>query len=147
MKKCAYIPVGFKGFASFYGHMLADRKYGVLADAILDQKRDEIASSATESAHRRYLEAWKPDVSEDAMLSMKTGLFYDLWDSNQDIVVDQRDPDNVSGLTLENQFKAYKGDFLYGSANQWWHMRDNIQVPYPSQTTAITYLFQTYGVQ
>lgn len=53
------------GFGEYYGHYLADRKYGIQADAVKAQDFTNLSSSSGESSHKRFLETWKPTVSVD----------------------------------------------------------------------------------
>ncbi len=70
-----------------YAHNLANRRYALLADDVYDQNFVEIKSTAVEGAHSIYIETWKSLGVVDVESTVpKSGLFYDSWDTRQDLV-------------------------------------------------------------
>ena len=71
-----------EGFGEYYGHYLADKRYGMGADPILDQQRKRVFSGGGVSSHKNYLENWNPNEGMDLQIGYKVGLFHDLEDAN-----------------------------------------------------------------
>jgi hypothetical protein len=89
----------YNGFSEAYAHTLANRRYGTLADDLYDQNFVEIKSTAVEGAHSIFIETWRSEGVVDLESTLpKSGLFYDLWDTQNDTV--NGDPDNIE--TVKN---------------------------------------------
>jgi hypothetical protein len=77
----------YNGFSEAYGHTLANRRYGTLADNLYDQNFVEIKGTTVEGSHSIYIETWRSFGVVDVESTVpKSGLFYDLWDTRQDLV-------------------------------------------------------------
>ncbi|MBX9783064.1 MAG: hypothetical protein K2X48_07210 [Chitinophagaceae bacterium] len=139
------------GFGEYYGHYLANRKYGTQADAILDQQRKTVFTT-TSSSHKNYLETWNPNEQMDDKIDMKVGLFNDLEDavsSPPERIPQTSIDDLVQGIKASFSQKGIAGYFpgLYYSPEYWYMLRSNVDIAVPGQTNQINLLFQAYNVQ
>lgn len=77
----------YHGYALYMGNFLAAKKYGVTADGIPNQLRNNISSFNGISSHIRYLEGYDPRIVQDIYRWIPIGLFQDLvdYDSNEPI--------------------------------------------------------------
>lgn len=129
-----------------YAHSLADRRYGTLADDLFDQNFVEIKGTAVEGVHSIYIEYWKSEGVVDVESTVpKSGLFYDLWDTRQDLVnANSSQPDmpiipwNFIGST---GLGSTGGNTSPQRFNDW---RNNLQNALPTQSIAIQQLFSYY---
>jgi hypothetical protein len=66
---------------------LTNRRYGTLADNLYDQNFVEIKGTTVEGSHSIYIETWRTfGVVDVESMVPKSGLFYDLWDTRQDLL-------------------------------------------------------------
>lgn len=137
------------GFGEYYGHYLANRKYGTQADAILDHQRKPIFSS-TSSSHKLYLESWNPNEQIDEKLDMKVGLFHDMEDltSNPPEQIGQY-LDQVQNAKASFSQKGIAGyaPRLFHSPERWYMLKENVNLSVPGQTNQLNSLFQAYNIQ
>jgi hypothetical protein len=124
----------------------SNRRYGILADDVYDQNFVEIKSTAVEGAHSIYIENWKSkDVVDVESTVPKSGLFYDLWDTRQDLVNDNPNfleqtiiPWNIVSSTGLGNIGGNTSPQLF---NNW---RNNLQTVNPIQSTTIQLVFSFY---
>jgi hypothetical protein len=138
-----------QGFGEYYGHFVADKNYGTLADGIKNQKGETVLSLGTESSHKRYLEDWDPGEPLDEDIFMKVGLFHDLEDNTPGEKVPRTIIDDfVSGIKPKDFEKAFTGKApsVVTAPELWQHTRDNLVVKFPLQQTDLVQLFVAYNV-
>jgi hypothetical protein len=126
---------------------LANRRYGTLADDLFDQNFVEIKGTVAEGSHSIYIETWKSiNVIDVESTILKSGLFYDLWDTRQDLVND--DPQRVdfpiiTWIQISNTGLGINGG---NSSPQFFNdWRNNLQNTIPFQSTSIQQLFSHYN--
>jgi hypothetical protein len=138
----------YNGYAEAYSNFLADRKYGTLSDDIFDQNLQEVKSTSATSSHLIYIENWRSEGVIDRLSTLKmSGLFYDLFDSQNDHVnpppTDKLEI--VSGISWENIAKAGLGKLgMNSSPDQFTHWRNNLAISFISQLTPISNVFNWY---
>jgi hypothetical protein len=137
----------YNGFSEAYAHTITDRRYGTLADDLYDQNFVEIKSTAVEGAHSIYIETWKSievvDVESTVPMS---GLFYDLFDSRNDLV--NAKPGQIDIPILSWNLIANTGLGITGSntaPDRFTLWRNNITGIATTQSSAINNLFFYYG--
>ncbi|MBX9785427.1 MAG: hypothetical protein K2X48_19240 [Chitinophagaceae bacterium] len=138
------------GFGEYYGHFLANRRYGSNADPILDQQRKRVISSGGLSSHRIYLENWNPNEGMDELIDYKVGLFYDLDDLNAtplEFIPNTTITDQVQSIKASSSQKSVSGyaPRLIHSPEEWHHLKWNLQMREPSQTAFLNNLFTAYN--
>ncbi len=137
----------YGGFSEAYANVLTDRRYGVLADPVIDNDLNEKGSNGGIGSHLVYIENWK-SINNVVQVGTerKSGLFFDLIDNNKDLVNNvQGQFDVVSALTWSNLSKAGLG--ISGANNSpelFSHWRQNLVGIYPQQTSGINSLFTWY---
>jgi hypothetical protein len=139
------------GFGEYYGHYLADKRYVTLADPILNQKRERVASDPVTltSSHKKYLEDWNPNEPLDEIKYDREGLFNDLEDINS--VPPEQVPftsiqDLVSGIKAKDYEKAIMGGAVYANPELWDQCRENLKYVFPLQADKIVDLYRAYNV-
>jgi hypothetical protein len=139
-----------EGFGEYYGHYIADRKYGTQADAMRDQQR-KLIYSGTNSSHKNYLEAWNPNEQIDEHLNTKVGLFHDVEDGMTplEVIPTTQIEDRVTGIKASFAQKGIAGyaPRLFHSPERWYMLRENVNLAVPGQTNHLNQLFQAYNVQ
>ena len=139
-----------EGFGEYYGHYLADRKYGTQADAILDQQRKSVFSG-TSSSHKIYLETWNPNEQMDDKKDTRVGLFNDLEDPllPLEIIPLTQITDQVSVIKASFSQKGIAGyaPSVFQSPERWYMLQANVDAAVPGQTSQLNQLFQAYNVQ
>jgi len=138
-------------FGEYYGHYLANRKYGTQADAILDQQRKPVFSG-TSSSHKIYIETWNPNEQMDEKIDIKVGLFNDLEDatgSTAERIPGTQIDDLVTGIKASFSQKGIAGyaPRVFHSPERWYMLRENVNAAVPGQTTQLIQLFQAYNAQ
>jgi hypothetical protein len=91
------------------------------------------------------LELWLPKVSEDFEKDYNIGLFYDLLDSNQDLVRNGF-LDLVNNIKPKDYEKGLTGAAMFNSPEEWYQTRWNLVTSFSGQTTQIENLFEAYYV-
>jgi hypothetical protein len=139
----------YNGFSEAYAHTLANRRYGILADDVYDQNFVEIKSTAVEGAHSIYIETWRSiEVIDVESTIPKSGLFYDLFDSNNDLV--NAKPSQFDVPILPWNIIANTGLGLAGSnttPDRFTQWRTNLTGIFTTQSSGINDLFFYYGFQ
>ena len=139
----------YNGFSEAYAHSLANRLYGTLADDLFDQNFVEIKGTAVEGVHSIYIETWRSLGVVDVESTVpKSGLFYDLWDTRQDLVnglSSQLEIPSINWNTITNTGLGSAG--LNTAPDRFTLWRNNLIGTTPSQTVSITNLFSYYQIQ
>ena len=137
----------YNGFSEAYAHTLANRRYGTLADDLYDQNFVEIKGTAVEGVHSIYIETWKSiEVVDVESTVPRSGLFYDLFDSMNDLVnakPGQTDVPILSWNLIANTGLGITGSNTAPDRFTLW--RNNITGIATTQTSAINNLFFYYG--
>jgi hypothetical protein len=137
----------YNGFSEAYAHTLANRRYGTQADDLYDQNFVEIKGTGVEGSHSIYIEPWKSKEVVDVESTVpKSGLFYDLWDTKQDLVNNEfgrLDIPNLPWNTISNTGLGINGTNSAPDRFTLW--RNNLTGKSTTQGTAITNLFSYYG--
>ncbi len=137
----------YNGYSEAYAHFLTNRRYGVLSDDILDQNFNEIKSTAFISSNIIYIETWKSkDVADKMSTIAMSGIFYDLFDGQNDLVnLQQNQLENVQNITWENIAKTGLGKSGFiNSPDEFWEWRTNLIQTNSSQLTQINNLFNWF---
>ncbi|MFN4286775.1 MAG: hypothetical protein ACK4E8_12535 [Lacibacter sp.] len=137
-----------EGFGEYYGHYLADKRYGMGADPILDQQRKRVFSSGGVSSHKNYLENWNPNEGMDLRIGHKVGLFHDLEDeTNTEYIPGTNIIDWVKQIKPSASQKSISGYMprLVPSPQEWRHLKWNLQTREPSQNIYLDSLFNAYN--
>jgi hypothetical protein len=136
-------------YSETYGHIICNRRYSINADAIKNQYRQDVSSTATMSSHLRYLENWVPNLNFDEKRYERVGLIYDLNDSNVDIIINGAISyqDLVQGVTYKAMFSSITGKdgAINPNPELWSQFRQNVIGFYPGQSTNIINLFNAYN--
>jgi hypothetical protein len=137
----------YNGYAEAYSNFLADRKYGTLSDDVFNQNLQEVKSTSTTSSHLIYIENWRSAGVIDRLSTIKmSGLFYDLYDSQNDFINDNLvHLEMANNISWENIAKAGLGKLgLNSSPDQFTHWRNNLTISLISQLTPINNVFNWY---
>ncbi len=136
----------YNGFSEAYAHNLANRRYGTLADDVYDQNFVEIKSTAVEGAHSIYIETWKSKGVVDVESTVpKSGLFYDLWDTSQDLVNDEPFKTDLPVVPWNTINSTGLGSTGINTSPQFFnHWRNNLQNTALPQAVNIQLLFSYY---
>jgi hypothetical protein len=137
----------YNGFSEAYAHTLANRRYGTLADDLYDQNFVEIKGTTVEGSHSIYIETWKSiEVVDVESTVPRSGLFYDLFDSRNDLVnakPGQTDVPILSWNLIANTGLGITGFNTAPDRFTLW--RNNITGIATTQSIAINNLFFYYG--
>jgi hypothetical protein len=109
----------------------------------------EIKGTGVEGSHSIYIETWKSKEVVDVESTVpKSGLFYDLWDTRQDLVnftsgqfdLPATTWNTITGSGLGNQGPNIQPD-------RFTHWRNNLTALLPNQAASFNFLFQYYQIQ
>ncbi|TAE11072.1 MAG: hypothetical protein EAY72_10910, partial [Bacteroidetes bacterium] len=132
----------YHGYAMYMGNYLASVRYGLNADAVLNQKRETIGPIGMFTSHTRYLEEYSPRIQEDAYRWVPIGLYYDLIDPASNIV------EPVSGIL--DQVDYFNNNALWRAITHpttplnMNDFRIRLNSLLPNNTTLTNQLFQQY---
>jgi hypothetical protein len=134
------------GFSEAYGHTLANRRYGILADDVYDQNFVEIKGTTVEGSHSIYIETWRTFGVVDVESTVpKSGLFYDLWDTRQDLVNGISNRPDLPIIPWNIVGNSGLGSSGGNSSPQFFiDWRNNLQNTIPVQNSSIQQLFSFY---
>ena len=120
-----------------------------MADDLYDQNFVEIKGTTIEGAHSIYIETWKSiNVADVESTLPKSGLFYDLWDTQQDLVNFVNGQLDIPTLTWS--IISNTGLGISGPNNQpdnFLYWRNNLTAINLNQSFSVSELFRFYGIQ